>query len=422
MVETMHLMPGVTLRVFADTRFKQGCISVQFLRPMDRAEVAMNALLPAVLLRGCQDQPNMRAITQKLDDLYGASVDTLIRRIGDYQSVGFYCNFIEDAYALPGDKVLEPMLDFVGKLLLDPVTEEGVFSAEFVESEKRNLIITLQTEKNDKRAYAAAQMMRKMCATDTFGIPRLGEEEQVAAITAKALWEHYRRLLTQSPVEVFYVGSVEASVVAEKVRTLFSGLDRNVITLPAQTAFCDGGNGGEHTEVMNITQGKLSMGFVTDITNRDPRFAAMQVLNTLFGAGMTSKLFVNVREKMSLCYHIGSGYYGSKGIMTVSAGIDCDKEQAVKAQVLEQLDACKRGNITPEELGAAKEAVLSALRGIYDSPGSIEGFFSVRAIGGLTLTVEQYRSAVERISLADVITAAQTVKLHTSYFLKGVEA
>jgi predicted Zn-dependent peptidase len=170
---------------------------------------------------------------------------------------------------------------------------------------------------------------------------------------------------------------------------------------------------------MNITQGKLSMGFVTDITNRDPRFATMQVLNTLFGAGMTSKLFVNVREKMSLCYHIGSGYYGSKGIMTVSAGIDCDKEQAVKDQVLAQLEDCKRGNITPEELGAAKEAVLSALRGIYDSPGSIEGFFSVRAIGGLTLTVEQYREAVEQVSLADVAAAAQNIRLHTSYFLKG---
>lgn len=422
MMETMRLMPGVTLRVYADTRFKQGCVSVQFLRPMDRSEVAMNALLPAVLLRGCQQQPNMRAITQKLDDLYGASVDTLIRRIGDYQSVGFYCNFIEDAYALPGDKVLEPMLDFVGQLLLEPVMEEGAFSTEFVESEKRNLIIALQTEKNDKRAYAATQMMRRMCAADSFGIPRLGEEEQVAAITAKALWEHYCRLLRESPVEVFYVGSEKASVVAQKVKELFDGLDRNVMTLPAQTAFCDGGNGGEYTETMSITQGKLSMGFVTDITNRDPEFAVMQVLNTLFGAGMTSKLFVQIREKMSLCYHIGSGYYGSKGIMTVSAGIDCDKEQAVKEQVLAQLEECKRGNITPEELSAAKEAVLSALRGIYDSPGSIEGFFSVRAIGGLTLTVEQYRDAVERVSIHDVAAVARRIRLHTSYFLKGVEA
>ena len=164
------------------------------------------------------------------------------------------------------------------------------------------------------------------------------------------------------------------------------------------------------------------MGFVTPITNRTEDFAAMQVLNTLFGAGMTSKLFMNVREKMSLCYHIGSGYYGSKGIMTVSAGIDCSKEPVARQEILHQLELCRQGEITAEELGAAKEAVLSGLRGIYDSPGSIEGFFSVAAIGGLALTVEQYRQAVENTTLADVVAAAKTLKLHTTYFLKGVEA
>ena len=420
MVKTFSLMPGVTLRCFPDQRFHQGCLSFQFLRYMDREETAMNALFPAVLLRGCRDYPNLRAITQKLDDLYGASVDTLIRRIGDYQSVGLYCNFMEDRFALSGDRVLEPMLDFLGQLLFDPVVEDGGFNREFVESEKRNLITALQTEKNDKRAYAAAQMLRKMCAADTFGIPRLGEESQVAAITPEGLWAHYQKVLKTSPVEVFYVGSADPETVAQKVTAMLS-FERNVLPLPHQTAFRDGG-GGEYTETMNITQGKLSMGFVTSITNQDPRFATMQVLNALFGAGMTSKLFMNVREKMSLCYHIGSGYYGSKGIMTVSAGIDCDKEQAVKAEVLAQLDACKRGEISAEELNAAKEAVLSSLRGIYDSPGSIEGFFSVRAIGGLALTVDQYREAVEKVTAEAVTEAAKTVRLHTSYFLKGVEA
>ena len=420
MVKTFSLMPGVTLRCFPDQRFHQGCLSFQFLRFMDREETAMNALFPAVLLRGCRDHPNLRAITQKLDDLYGASVDTLIRRIGDYQSVGLYCNFMEDRFALSGDRVLEPMLDFLGQLMFDPVVEDGGFNREFVESEKRNLITALQTEKNDKRAYAAAQMLRKMCAADTFGIPRLGEESQVAAITPEGLWAHYQKVLKTSPVEVFYVGSADPETVAQKVTAMLS-FERNVLPLPRQTAFRDGG-GGEYTETMNITQGKLSMGFVTSITNQDPRFATMQVLNALFGAGMTSKLFMNVREKMSLCYHIGSGYYGSKGIMTVSAGIDCDKEQAVKAEVLAQLDACKRGEISAEELNAAKEAVLSSLRGIYDSPGSIEGFFSVRAIGGLTLTVDQYREAVEKVTAEAVTEAAKTVQLHTSYFLKGVEA
>ena len=152
MVTTISVLPGVILRCYPDQRFHQGFLSIQFLRYMNREEAAMNALLPAVLLRGCRETPDMRAVIQRLDDLYGAGVNALVRRVGDYQTVGLYGSFIEDRFALPGDRVLEPMLDFLGQLLLEPVTEEGIFCREFVESEKRNLIATLQTERNDKRA------------------------------------------------------------------------------------------------------------------------------------------------------------------------------------------------------------------------------------------------------------------------------
>ena len=421
MIQTMELLPGVTLRCFSAERFKQGCLSLQFLRPMSTSEAALNAVIPAVLLRGTKKRPDLRAITLHLDDLYGASVGALVRRIGDYQTVGLYCGFIEDKYALPGDQVLSPMLDFLGELLLEPLTENGGFHKEYVESEKRNLIATIESERNDKRAYCAAQMLKKMCAADSFGIPRLGEIAQVEAIDAVSAWNHYQNVLWESPVEIFYVGSGAPELVADKLRYIFNHIRREPIALPEQTAFQDGG-GGTYTETMEISQGKLSMGFVTPITNQSPDFAAMQVFNTAFGAGMTSKLFMNVREKMSLCYSIGSGYYGSKGILTVSAGIDCDKEEVVTAEIMRQLDACRAGQITPEELTAAKEAILSGLRGIYDSPGSIEGYETTAAISALPLTVGDYYRAVEAVTVEQVAQAAQTVMLHTTYFLKGVHA
>jgi predicted Zn-dependent peptidase len=421
MVQTTELLPGVTLRCVAAERFRQGCLSVQFLRPMCREEAAVNALIPAVLLRGTKTRPDLRSITLGLDDLYGASVGALVRRIGDYQAVGLYCGFIEDRYALPGDRVLGPMIGLLEELLLDPVTEDGVFRRDYVQSEKRNLIATIESERNDKRAYAAAQMLRRMCSADSFGIPRLGEVPQVEAIGPDTAWAHYQKILRESPVEIFYVGGGDLEEVAERLKKLFSHLDRAPVGMPEQTAFRDGG-GGDYTETMQIQQAKLVMGFTTPITNRSEEFAAMQVMNTLFGAGMTSKLFVNVREKMSLCYSIGSGYYGSKGILTVSAGIDADKEPVVTESIMAQLDACRKGDITPEELKAAKEAILSGLRSVYDTPGAIEGYETTAAIGGLVLTLDGYRQAVEAVTVAQVAQAAAMLRLHTTYFLKGGEA
>ena len=418
MYQILEILPGVTLRHMHATRFKQGCMSIQFLRPMTADEAGQNALIPAILLRGCQKYTDLQQITQRLDELYGASISTLVRRIGDYQSTGFYCSFMEDRFALQGDAILAPMLELTAQLLLDPLTEDGGFRVDFTESEKRNLIGVIESDRSNKGAYAAGQLLKLMCANDSYGIPRLGEVEQIRTIDHKTLWAHYQKVLRESPVEVFFVGSAPVQQVADLVGKLFAGIQRDCKPLPKQTAYCHTAPRHE-TEAQQIAQGNLCMGFTTPIINTDPRFAAMQLCNAIFGAGQTSKLFMQVREQMSLCYAIGSGYYGSKGILTVGAGIDTKQEQATRKAILVQLEACRQGNVTQDELTAAKESILSGLRTIYDTPGTMEGYFSVTAISGLDRDPETYARQIRAVTLADVTAAAQTLQPHSTFFLKG---
>jgi len=419
MIRTIELIPGVVLRCFPDDRFKQEGISLQWIRPMCKEEAALNALLPTVLLRGCQSAPDLRAITLRLDDLYGSAVGAQLRRVGDYQVTGLSCGFMKEKYALSGDAVFAPMLAFLQELMFCPLTEKGAFCEEIVDSEKRNLLSAIAAQKNDKRAYASAQMLKTMCKGDSFGIPRLGEKADVEAITPESLWTHYQKLLRESPMQIFYVGAADPEKLAELLRPAFAKLDRSPATLPAQTPFKDLG-GGEKTEEMDVAQGKLSMGFVTPVTLRDPEFVATQVFNTVFGGGMISKLFMKIREEMSLCYDISSTYHGSKGILTVSAGIDPDMDGKVRQEVLRQLEACQKGNFTEEELTAAKQALLSQLKSTHDSPSAIEGYYAVAALSGLPLTPQSYIRAVEATTARDVAAAAQKVKLHTVYFLRGL--
>ena len=418
MIETKNLLPGVTLRHCLDTRFKQGCLSFQLVRKMDKEEAAMNALLPSVLLRGTKNCPDLRSVTEHLDELYGASVSALVRRVGDYQTTGLYCGFMDDRFALPGDQVLRPMLHFLEELLLESPLEEGAFLPSFVESEKKNLIASIESERNDKRAYANSRLLKLLCEGDSFALPRLGETGDVNAITPKALYDHYRKILRESPIEIFYVGSGETDQVAELLMPLLNRLERNVQPLPAQTALVPGEK-KDRVETMDVAQGKLCMGFTVPITNRCEEFAAMQVLNVLYGSGMTSKLFQNVREKLSLCYSVGSGYYGTKGIVLVNAGIDFDKEEMTRSEILRQLQLCREGSITENELKSAKEALLSSLRGTHDSPGAIEGFYSTAALGGLIYSHSGYMEAVEAVTAEMCVECANKMELHSTYFLKG---
>ena len=419
MTQTFSILPGITLRCVSDHRFKHGCMSIQLVRPMCRREAAMNALLPAVLLRGSESCTDLRDITLRLDDLYGASVGALVRRIGDYQTTGLYSSFTEDRFAMEGDQILQPMVAFLKELLLQPLLENGLFCEDYVESEKKNLISTIESNLNDKRAYAMEQMIRAMCANDTFGIPRLGEKADVAAITPKSLYEHYRQILKTSRIDVFYVGAAEPLQVVRLIEGMFRDLDRHYEALPAQTPL----QPAQETDVtaqMDINQGKLCMGFVTPVTIRDEEFVAMQLLNVIFGGGMTSKLFSHIRETLSLCYAIGSGYHGSKGILTVSAGIDSGMDQTVRQEVQAQLEACRAGSITAEELTAAKEALRSSLQATHDSPGAIENYYASAALSGLRLSPAAYMRQVEATTLEQICAAAKTLKLHSVYFLKGV--
>lgn len=171
---------------------------------------------------------------------------------------------------------------------------------------------------------------------------------------------------------------------------------------------------------MVLTQSKLSMGFTTGITSRDPEYPALMVLNALYGGDMTSKLFMNVREKESLCYYVGSVTSASKGIVIVSSGIDRENYQRTVDEILHQLELCRQGQITQSEMVAAKKAMVSSLLALRDSLGSMEDYSAFQVLSGFALDPDAYRHAVEAVDIAQVVAVAQQVKPDTIFFLKGV--
>ena len=421
MIQTTQLLPGVTLHCYRDTRFKQGCLTFQFLRSMEKKEAALNALLPDVLLRGTRVHPNIRSINQHMDANYGVGLGALARQTGDYQATGIAFSFLDDRFALAGESVLAGVLDFLEEVLTQPLVENDGFLPDVLESEKRNLIATIESELNNKGAYAMGRLIRSMGREDAFGMARLGEKADVAAISADGLYRHFLRLRREARIEIFYVGSGDMDALAHRIRELVGKWERDYRKLPDQTHLTP--VEPEHlTEVMDVAQGKLCMGFVTPVDDWDDRCAAMNLFNVIFGAGMTSKLFRNVREKLSLCYSVGSGFYTDKGVMTVSAGIDFDKEDQTRQEILHQLKLCQEGQITEEELQAAKAAICSGLRNILDTPSLIERYYSATIFSASTLSMEQYREVVENTTLDQVVEVANTLRYHSSYFLKGEEA
>ena len=416
-----EILPGVYLTAVQSDKFKTGCFSLNLLRPMKKEEAAANALIPSVLLRGSERCPDIASISAKLDELYGASVGTLVRKKGEVQLVGFYCDYVQDEYV--DEPVFAPVMAFLAELLLNPRLENGAFPEAVVDSEKLNLENAMLSRINDKRTYAASQLIRTMCAGQPYGIPRIGDPDDLTVITAKSLYAHYRDLLATSRVELFYMGSLSPEAVTKVLQAALAELPRAEVFVPVGTTPAPQARPvQEKTERLDVTQGKLSLGFFTDITSKDPRYPALVLAATVFGGGATSKLFTNVREKMSLCYYASASFEKFKGVLSVSSGVEFSKLETAKTEILRQLEACKAGDITDDELESARGYLVSDLKIAMDSPGRLDDYYMGQILLEQDGTMEDLASAIARVTKQEAADAIQALRLDTIYALEGVTA
>lgn len=418
-VTRTQLMDGVYLTYHPARKFKTSLLSAQFVTPLRQDTAGANALLSAVLRRGTVTYPDMGALSAKLDHLYGASVDYTVRKKGENQCVGFVAGLIDDSFAPGGERLLEPIAALLGELICDPATERGRFVQSYFESEKTNLIDAINSIINDKKDYADRRLLEAMCGGEPYAISRLGSAADVEKLQLRKLYAQYKKLISTSRLELFYSGSASRQRVEQALLAAFSTLPREHISeTPAGKPHVGREDVQFVTDEMDVTQGKLGMGF--SCGSQDS--TALLLGNTLFGGSSNAKLFMNVREKLSLCYYASSLFHRQKKIITVSSGIEFANYQQAYDEILAQLDAVKRGELEDWELISARNTLTSAYRSMSDSQGKLENFYLGQSATGNTETPEDMARQVEEVTTERILAAMDTVKLDTVYFLKGKEA
>ena len=413
-----EIMQDVFLTYLPAQHFKTSRLTLNLVTGLDRASASANALLPAVLRRGTVRCPDMESLSAALDTLYGANIDYTVRKKGERQCVGFAAGFIDDGFTPHGERLLEPVAQQLGELLLEPVTRDGCFLSEYVDSEKANLIDAIRALKNDKRDWADIRLMQEMCAGEPYSVLRLGDEETAGAITADALYRHGQELMASSRVELIYCGGAEERRVEDAVLSALAKLPRGSQTpLPPVRRAAAPETPRCIIETMDVTQGKLAMGY--RCTSDD--YPAMVLANLIFGGTSNSKLFLNVREKHSLCYYASSSYARSKGILTVSSGVEVTDFERAEEEIERQLHAVQQGDWEDWEQEGALQAIRTSLLSLTDSQGALENFYLGQIASGATETPEELASSLQQVTKERIVAAARTVTPDTVYFLRGKE-
>ncbi|MBQ9686826.1 MAG: insulinase family protein [Oscillospiraceae bacterium] len=419
-----ELLPGVYLSHLRSDKFKTACMSVNLLTQLTRENAAMNALIPQVLRRGTTRYGDMEQLSRRLDELYGTAIEPVVRRVGEIQCLGFFASFPEPEYIPGGQALLGEVTGLMAELLLSPNTRGGLLLPQYVDSERDKLLDLIRSRVNEKRSYAMQRCIEEMCCYEDFAVSRFGDEDSCASIHYKKLTRHYRELVRTAPVELFYCGKAGEKQVAAAFREALTGMPRGEINYDIGTdvrmnAVEDQVRYVE--ERMDVTQGKLVMGFRLGECMEEPNVPAIHVFNAVYGSGATSKLFLNVREKLSLCYYASSAIVRRKGLMLVSSGIEFENYEAAKREILAQLDKVRAGEISDEELAWAKRGVASDLRGMMDSQGDLEGYWLSQALDGEDYGPLELAALVEDVTKEDVMEIAKSVELDLIYFLRGNE-
>ena len=414
---------GVWFTSITDPKFKHNRISVNLALPLSSQTAAEYAIVPYLLRKGCQAYPNISSLNSRLAELYGAYLDGELRKSGANQILNLSVQGLDSRFALEKEDMITECVRLLCQVLFAPKLTQGpdgeMFFPEDMKVERQYLIDTIDSIINDKRSYAVDHCVKAMCAGERAAVSRYGERAEVQALTEYDAAKAYRRALETAHIEILFAGCGDPRVAMEAFREAFGKIERHPIPLERMQPKLKAQQVTEITEQMDVVQGKLVLGFrVGDVTERR-RYNALRMMLAIYGGTAFSRLFLYVREKLSLCYYCASRYDKATGIMLVDSGVEFDKRQAAQEEILRQLEVMRNGEFTDEEFTAARLRLIGALETAGDSLGGLEGYYFTQIFTGSNRTPAQEIREIEEVTRQDVMEAAKQITLDTVYFLEG---
>lgn len=421
-LKSKRLSDNTGIFLLPTSKFKTTLVSVSLQQVLDRESAAQTALLPAVLKRGTEQYPTLRDLEIRLEELYGATLIADVVKRGEKQILTFSLEVVNDKFA-PGEKLLQQGLSILKEVISDPLLENGGFHKDYVRQEKEQLAKEIQGLVNDKVNYALERCVQEMCSGERFGVYKYGSVEELQPISAGGLYDYYRNILRENPLEIFVVGEVDAERTFSLIQETFD-LERNsepaeltpveVERIPEKVSY--------EEEKLPVNQGKLTLGYRTNLSYRDDNYPDLLFYNGILGGFPHSKLFQNVREKASLAYYVFSRLEKHKGIQLIGSGIEVEDYRQALEIILQQVEAVKEGQISQEEMENTRRGLINRLKIIGDSPYSLVGYYLDGLIGERSEEgIEDLIQKVERISREDVVAVAENIHLDTVYFLRSTD-
>ena len=419
-MKKINIKKGIDLHLIETNKFKTNLLAVFLTTPLQKETVTKNALIPAVLRRGSQKMKTQDEISIALEEMYGASFDCGIDKIGDDQILKFYLETINNEFLPEQEDNLKKAIDILLEVVFSPLLENNHFNNEYVEGEKNNLKQVIEGRKDSKASYALERCVEEMYKNNPYSLYKYGNTEDLKNINADNLYEQYKTLIDNCKIDIFISGDIKENVKEdvfnnENIEKL-NAREAKYIINNKENRKKEEKQEQEVSDSMDVNQGKLIIGLDVLQENDNDKYTAL-VYNAILGGTPTSKMFQNVREKNSLAYTASSSFIRQKANIFIKCGIDIPNYKKALEIIKEQLEYMKKGEFTDANIDEAKNNIISTIKFIPDEQDTELMYYFSQELSGYEMSYENYINKVNEIKKEDIIELAKRIQINTIYFL-----
>jgi predicted Zn-dependent peptidase len=422
LTETIKEMKGYNLHIINTQKYKTNTMVWKMKAPLQQVSATHRALLPHVLQSSSSRYPTTAALRSYLDELYGMTLYVDLSKKGEYQVMSFTVEVANEKFLTDPTPLLQKALEFLAEIILNPhLSQTNAFDEVTVEKEKKTLKQRIQSVYDDKMRYSNLRLVEEMCKEEPYSLPVNGQLADVDSITSKTLYDYYLQALKEDEMDLYIIGDVKEEDVITIADSLFQfdpRISKTVIEYESKLIEKE----NVVIEEQDIKQGKLNIGYRTNIVYGDKDYFSLQVFNGIFGGFSHSKLFMNVREKASLAYYAASRLESHKGLLMVMSGIDFKNYDQAVGIIAEQLKAMQNGDFTEQELTQTKAVIENQLLETVDTARGMVEVLYHNVISHVDIKLDTWIEEMNKVTKDEIVSVAKKVQLDTVYFLTGLGA
>lgn len=419
--EKITEMSGYKLHVVETEKYKTNTFVWKMKAPLTKEDVTKRALLPQVLQSSSAKYASTTALRSYLDELYGATLFVDLAKKGEYHVMSFTLEIANEKFLSDSSPLLKKGFELLAEILTNPNTKGNAFDQKTVEKEKRTLKQRIQSVFDDKMRYSNVRLLEEMCKGEPYALQVNGEAASVDSITSENLYQYFQQAFLEDEMDLYVIGDVKV----EEVKKLSSELLHFENRTSMRTVALDAKKKDQVREVkeqQDVKQGKLNMGYRTNIIYGDSDYFALQVFNGIFGGFSHSKLFINVREKASLAYYATSRLESHKGLMMVMSGIDLKNYDQAVGIIHEQMEAMRQGDFSDQELVQTKAVIKNQILETIDTQRGLTEILYHNVVAHAEIPLQNWIKDMQKVTKEEIVAVAKKIDLDTIYFLTGTEA